>query len=248
MKRILITLLLLLSTILWADSPHREVRIVITGNTAPESPYRKMPERLYELVETINAENPDLIIHTGNLVQGGHSWAGIKQKDVERQYREWKKIFDRFKAPLLTVYGSGDHFNGSDALYRKYTGRSLRYSSALGNTQFIILYHEEKASLTADNMKWLRRELKKSGDRDFFLVSHRPLITQTSDENLVKLLSDYPVQGIISGSGSGYHRQEIRGLSCIQAGTGRLEQKGYYAYYVMTLSGRKMIIQGKRLR
>jgi predicted phosphodiesterase len=247
MKRCLVLFLLLLSTLLWAQQPLQEVRVVITGNTAPESPYRKMPERLYELVETINRENPDLVIHTGNLVQGGHSWTGLTRQDVKNQFREWKKVFSRLEAPLLTVYGSTDHFNDNDDLYREYTGHPLRYSSALGDLRFIILHHDTNRIPKGD-MKWLRRELKQCGNRDIFIVSQRPLVNQATNEELVTLLSNYSIQGVISGSGSGYHRQEVRGLTWIQAGTGRLEQKGYYAYYVMTLSGRNMVIQGKRLR
>ena len=59
------------------QKPAHEVEFIVMGNTSPASPFTGRPEKLEQVFRSINQDNPMLVIHTGNIIQGGSESVGI---------------------------------------------------------------------------------------------------------------------------------------------------------------------------
>ena len=69
-----------------------DIKLAIIGNTNPDSPFTGFTEELSNVIKNINEDNPIAVFHTGNNIHGGMDWMGIKQEDIERQYKQFNKI------------------------------------------------------------------------------------------------------------------------------------------------------------
>jgi 3',5'-cyclic AMP phosphodiesterase CpdA len=69
-------------------------------------------EALYNAIDTINEGDYDLVIHTGDVTEGGQP----------QEYRRAKRIFDSIRAPFVVLPGNHDARSGGELLFRDTIG------------------------------------------------------------------------------------------------------------------------------
>jgi 3',5'-cyclic AMP phosphodiesterase CpdA len=204
------------------------LRILLTGQTMPESPYRRYSPRIKNLMLAIDQQNPDLVIHLGNIIYGGKHETGVIREDVNRQYDELRYYLRMVRMPMYLVSGTLDVFEGDlDAARNLFDGRGW-YSFNYGDIHLVVLNTSapHPGTLSHAQLKWLEENLRRhrSSGQVIVFMHHAPFVPGPGDwgtggvreedaQQLHNLLVAYPVRAVISGDGSRYFdftRDEIR--------------------------------------
>lgn len=210
-----------------APRGEREIDFVVIGNTAPSSPFTGHPEKLDDTYRSINRENPALVVHTGNLVEGGDEESGIMEKDVARQYRDFLLKREILGPVMHAAAGERDAYNGSLDLFREYVEANLCYSYSYGPVRFIILKILRGDDVLApEEMAWLKRDLRASRSAGaIFVFSHYPVLASSRSgmrhvqgEELHALFAHHGVKAAFSGRGRGLQEHERDGIRYVNAG------------------------------
>ncbi len=242
------------------QKPGHEMKFVIMGNTSPASPFTGYAEKLEYVFQTINQENPLLVIHTGNIIQGGMESMGIMVKDIDRQYGEFLRQKKILRPILHILAGEKDLYNKSLDLFKQYTGERLYYSFNYGNIHFIMLHVLARDHrLDPDQMKWLKRDLETNRyAAAIFVFTHYPVLSsphsgiryQGGDE-LHKLFARYPVKAVISGSVKNTYEYDRDGIRYTAAGCYGYNYEDWHwsftQYYVASYDGTKLSLKGIRV-
>ena len=237
-----------------------EVEFIVMGNTSPASPFTGRPEKLEKVFRSINQENPVLVIHTGNVVQGGLESAGITTNDVARQYVQFLQEKKILRPILHVLAGEKDLYENSLELFKHYIAEKLYYSFNYGNAHIIILHVlNGRHRLDPVQMKWLRHDLEKHRyDAAIFIITHYPVISspysgiryQGGDE-LHSLFVQYPVKAVISGSMKSMYEYEKDGIRYITAGCFGFNNEdwhwSYNQYYIIRYDGVRVTAKGIRV-
>jgi hypothetical protein len=240
--------------------PMPDITFAVMGNTSPASPFTGTAEKLEDVYRALNKDNPILVIHTGDIVQGGNEGMGITLKDVERQYGDFvmqKKVL----RPILHVLaGEKDMYNGKLSLFTQYTGEKLYYSFNYGSIHFILLHILNRDHrLSPEQKKWLMRDLDRhKDDSAIFVFSHYPIVappqagTRFADgEELHKLFVKYPVKAVFAGSLRNQYEFDRDGIRYEVAGcfgyTFEDWHWSYSQYYLVTFDGAKTAVRGVRV-
>lgn len=227
----------------------KEFTFAITGNTAPESPFVGFTDTLPMLYDAINKDNPLLIVHTGNFINGGFDWMGIKEEDMARQFGLFKKTSAQLKPLIYHVAGNSDLFNNDPGLFKEFTGKNINYSFNYSSIHFIIfnVLNEGKALPSMkQSLAWLRKDLETcKASSMIFLFTHEALFSAPRGEKNLEpadeihsLLKRYPVSAVFSGSSPSFFAVKKDGISYINAGCGGFLRKdryrNYRQYYIVT--------------
>jgi len=242
------------------QKPGHEIKFVVMGNTSPASPFTGHAEKLEFVYQTINQENPVMVIHTGIIIQGGNEWMGVTRKDIDRQYEtflEQKKVL----RPIIHILaGEKDLYNNSLDLFTQYTGERLYYSFNYGNIHFILLHVLSRDHrIDRDQMKWLKRDLETNRyAAAIFVFTHYPVLSSPQSgirhkdgDELHKLFVQYPVKAVISGNLKNTYEYDRDGIRYTAAGCYGYNYEdwhwSYTQYYVATYDGTKLNIKGVRV-
>ena len=240
--------------------PMPEITFAVMGNTSPASPFTGTAEKLEDVYRALNKDNPLFVIHTGDIIQGGTAQMGITMKDVERQYGDFvmqKKVL----RPIFHVLaGERDMYNGSLALFARYTGERLYYSFNCGNIHFILLHILGRDHrLSPEQMAWLRSDLERhKDDSAIFVFSHYPVMAPpqagtrfVDGEELHKLFVKYPVRAAFAGALRAQYEIEKDGIKYETAGCFGFTYEdwhwSYNQYYLVTFDGSKTAVRGVRV-
>lgn len=237
------------------------IRFAIFGNTSPDSPFRGFTERLPDLINQINSENPVLTIHTGNMVHGGHEWMGINEADVTRQYELFSQELSRLKSIPYTIAGKKDLFNSKYLHYKKYMKREKNYSFNYAGIHFIVINTVNiKKDEMENNIKWVLSELAKTGNSPVFAITHYPLFTQkyikrrvnqSYAESLHRLFRQYGVRYVFSGRSSSFYELTLDGIKYFVTGTGGYTEEDiyrrYHHFYLVSYDGKNIRVEPKEL-
>jgi hypothetical protein len=240
--------------------PMQEVTFAVMGNTSPASPFTGQAEKLEYVFKTLNKENPMLVIHTGDIVQGGNESMGITLKDIERQYENFR-VQRKVLRPILHILaGEKDLYNGSLSLFTRNTGEQLYYSFNYGNAHFILLHILNKDHrLSQEQKRWLKRDLEINREHGpIFIFSHYPVMappqagTRYADgDELHALFKQYPVKAVIAGSTRALYEFEKDGIKYAVAGCFGYTYEdwhwSYNQYYLVGYDGGKVTLRGVRV-
>ena len=168
---------------------------------------RSNPDIHKKLAQGILAQNPDLILHVGDMVSDG------SRKD------KWGKQF--FK-PLSDVIAHipifpcfGNHEKKSEFYFRYFSlpGNESWYSFDYGNSHFIALDSNSEYRRGSKQYRWLRRDLRKSRARWKFVFFHHPPYNSGAHKSLLPLrdaltplFRKYGVDMVFSGHAHTYER------------------------------------------
>ncbi len=242
------------------------IRIAIIGNTHPVSPYSVIGHRINLALKRINGYNPLFVTHLGDMVCGGNKWIGIKEKDINRQFKDFFSLTSRLKPILYTVKGEMDLLNNSPESYLKYTKRKEYYSFNYGNIHFLILDTTDSSPgrIGSDQMKWLQKDLNlHKGSEAIFVFTHHPLFIPKRIKHLGKefhhkehnklhrLFLKFPVKAVFSGHLSIFHKEKKDKILYVITGCNDYNKmrnsKRSYQYYIVDYSGGNINILPKSL-
>lgn len=248
------------------------LRFALTGSTSPESPFIGKNEALPALFRRINEDNPVFVAHLGDIIHGGRDWMGITEKDLDRQYRDFRDAAYALNPILFTVKGEKDVLNSSAANYHRHTGRKAYYSFNYGNCHFIVLDTCDPSPCAMGNAqaKWLKADLRRYRRHPaIFIFSHHPLVKNPkADETggddpgycgslagLHDLFREYPVKAVMSGHQGGFFEEKKDKILYVtagcdfagRAGKGQPKRKDANQYYLVDFTGGEVTIQQKKL-
>ena len=176
-------------------------RFVVYGDS------RSNPHTHKKIAQGILAQNPDFILHVGDIVPDG----SIRDK--------WKNHF--FK-PLSDVIAHipifpclGNHEKGSE-LYFSYFAlpdNERWYSFDYGNSHFVALDSNSEYKRGSEQYRWLKRDLRKSKSQWKFVFFHHPPYNSGAHKSLLPLrdaltplFRKYGVDMVFSGHAHTYER------------------------------------------
>lgn len=248
------------------------LRFALTGSTFPESPFTGKNEALPALFRRINEDNPVFVVHLGDIILGGKDWMGIADKDLDRQFRDFRESAYALNPVLFTVKGEKDVLNTSAANYYRHTGRKAWYSFNYGNCHFIVLDTcDPAACVMGDAQKrWLKADLKRYRHHPaIFVFTHHPLVKNPKVEEdngddpgscvalagLHDIFREYPVRAVISGHQGAFFEEKKDKILYVTAGcdfAGRAgktqpRKRDALQYYLVDFTGGAMTIQQKKL-
>jgi len=180
-------------------------------------------QRLQLIVRHINAlqHKPDLVIHTGDIVDKG---------DVE-SYIHAKELLDELDSKYFLACGNHDDFSNLKHIFTKHAylsdGRFAHYVIDHLPVRVIVLdtqiKGEEYGKLCASRKKWLAETLDKSKKDTMIFLHHFPITVRDQILNDIKLLEKEDLLEILS------RYENILGLYC-----------GHYHYAAAGLFANKM--------
>lgn len=206
-----------------APTAAADFNFVVFGDT------RTRDELHRKVVQAISRNDPDFVIHTGDLVTDGYDTA------------QWPNFFD-IERDLLrkTVYFPvlGNHERNNARFHEFFDVQSPYYSFNWGGAHFALLDTDianwsvspaERERFWADQVRWLEQDLQKAAKADFrFLVMHHPPMTayQVADHmsketpGLVPLCEKYKVDALFAGHDHNYQHHLVNGVHYIITGGG----------------------------
>ncbi len=241
------TLLLGSCSILGGGVRNAPVRFALTGNTSPTSPYQWEMEAVEMTVSALNRENPDFVIHTGNMVFGGNRAEGISRIDVERQFDSFLASFSRLNPVLYTICGESDLHDATPYIYTEKTRRPLRYSFNYGRYHFVLIsnFDSKEKGISSEDIYWLESDLASFiSSGGIFILSHRALSLSTGEHSgrLRALLKAYPVKALISGESGERTDVSVDSVRIINTGCVTGSRRNSFQYCVAAFSGSELSI------
>ncbi len=180
-----------------------KLHFIVIGDTRPDKPntLKSQPEFLRQIQE-INNMGPELVINTGDLIDGHNEDTAmtIQQWDV---YDKERKLF---KVPYYQVPGNHDIWDTtSQELYQRYCG-DLWFAIVRKNALFLVLnsvnFAIEPDLFDKSQLVWLEKTLEQYKDVPFkFVFLHHPLWTTYQDWKLDihPLLVRYKINAVFAG-------------------------------------------------
>jgi 3',5'-cyclic AMP phosphodiesterase CpdA len=142
------------------ESNNKKFSFVVIGDN------RDGDDIFKKIIKKINQTKIDFIINNGDLVSHG----------FEYEYKKYLEIIKKSKIPIISCIGNHEiPFYGSKSNFRKYIGKPY-FSFSYKNAYFIFLDNANKERVSYKQMKWLKKELKKSKKfKHKFVFLHVPL-------------------------------------------------------------------------
>jgi hypothetical protein len=177
------------------------------------------------IVARIAAARPDLVLHTGDLVDDGN---------IDREWDEFLKI----EAPLMQVAplypALGNHEGGAQRYFQifKLPGNGQWYAFDYADARFIILkadaYIPGAFAPGTDQRAWLEAQLAGAAGRWIFVSFHVPVHTSFAEDpsevnlrkDLASLFEKYKVTAVFNGHIHSYERVIANGVTYIVTGGG----------------------------
>jgi len=190
-----------------------QFRFVVFGDSRSNRARRQM------VSHQVNAENPDFVIHSGDMVGNGNKWV---------EWQEW--LADSM--PLLqnsTMFGvRGNHEEDGEFYRRVFTppiNKDCWYSFDYGLCHFVIIDDNVPFEEKSEQYRWLKEDLAVTQKPFIVAVQHEGMYCaggHNSNLNLRQtlepLFNRYGVQVVYSGHNHFYQRTEkINGTIYITA-------------------------------
>lgn len=194
----------------------QSLRFIVLGDTRPIEPCGSLPQIFKDIVSEVNLLHPDAVVHVGDQIYGcrpGSGGTGAYARLLE-QWAEFDALWDTVDcAKKYRAVGNHDVFDEeSEEIYlTRYGPGPLYYSADVWGCHFVLLNTEEgypewneEATLSEEQINWLRDDLQKSRSKRIFVFLHRPLWGSTENpehwqEDILPLLNQYRVDAVFAG-------------------------------------------------
>ncbi len=182
-----------------------------------------------QLVRAVTAEDPDLVIGTGDLVDGGHDEA------------EWQRFFSieqplMAQVPVYQAIGNHDYGRRGDGLVRFLSmfprpELTTWWSFDVSGVHFVLL--DSESYRNPDQLAWLRQDLAaataKKARAIFAFTHHGPYSaavhgdSREAQQDYVPLLEEAHATILFSGHDHDYERGHVGRLTYVVSGGGGAE-------------------------
>ncbi|MBS7614188.1 metallophosphoesterase [Candidatus Bathyarchaeota archaeon] len=125
-------------------------------------------------VYEINLIQPDLVFHTGDVV------------DTETLANGWtyfQEILNRLEIPSFFLPGNHDHKGANGELYQKYCGL-LNYSVVIGDFLFVALDAGDPGFVPLNQLEWAESVLQRYPEKVKIIGVHHPLFSLLPGRNI----------------------------------------------------------------
>ena len=149
--------------------------------------YHNSKADLSKWVDMINAENPDLVLIAGDIVD--ISVHPILEENMAEEFR-------RLKAPVYTCLGNHDYYAGepkSEQFYRDSGIRLLRDSHVAFDSGLVVVGRDDRTNPHRKNLRLLMKEVRDSLVADsiqnpyIILLDHQPYNLEQAQQNKVDI-------------------------------------------------------------
>lgn len=197
---------------------------------------------LDELIETSSKDNPDLILHVGDIVDGDtkEEWDGIKE------------VLSKATKPFIITAGNHDSLNNSNELLINFGDSTQFYS--YGNTNIITLNSSKMSSIyntDPTQYEFLKRALSLSNKKNIIILTHVPTrdfinkgykMSERDNKLLKDIIFDYKSKNkdknilVIFGHQHIFKKWNENGVDFLIAGNGsgkryaKLDDGGYLGF------------------
>ncbi|MFW9832377.1 MAG: metallophosphoesterase [Candidatus Thorarchaeota archaeon] len=252
---------------LTAPAPGDPFKMIIVGDNRPGTTMEQPPEWA-QLAEMIAAEQPHIVIHTGDFVRE------VTENDADNllAWDYFTNISDRIGhyAPIYAVLGNHDTGARTGELrleyffdaFVQYDEPSPYFSFDYAGVHFTMLTSEEygnEGRIIGDQLTWLENDLATTSSEMKFVVIHRPMypvvhvddayldIPAEEREALQTLYEQQNVSLLITGHDHCFNRLTVNGVTQIIAGGGGAPLYdhpvwgGGYYHYVRTEVSRNFV-------
>ena len=260
---------LVLQLALRAETEDDDLIFVVFGDSRVAFPGAPIPVAYQRILTESNLINPDLIVHTGDLVYG----YGDSEDQLKIEYSNIGKLMSTMVPKIYFVPGNHDFQTPLTTKYfRKMTGQKKDYFSFdHRGVTFIILNTDipgEVGEITGEQRTWLENELeKKKNSRAIFVFMHRPLfsflilnadqkgdlpepmynfVSEKARWSLIDLLVKYKATAVLAGHEHLYYRTDYKGVPFITLGGGGAtfsaspDKGGFFHYMIISLKGKEV--------
>jgi len=162
------------------------------------------------IISEIERLHPDFVINVGD----------ISDNCEEKEWQLAQKELNRLTTPFYYIPGNNDIADmTSESLYVNKTGFQPFYSFDYENSHFIILdnsRYESWEEMPAEQMDWLKADLKTNKDKQLFVFMHKPFWYNNLADNKVdtihQLFREYQVKAVFTGHWHEYVYQQWDGI------------------------------------
>ena len=241
------------------------------GDNRPADINLPQPATFLSILKNIKEYNPDFVINTGDIINGGTS----DEKIIERQFIDYLEAVSILNCDIYTSPGNHDSENDISIKYFKElinNSRDLYYYFKHENIYFIILNAYEKGlwgKITGQQLSWLENLLERLKEKKVFIVIHPPVysvmnpdcitdgslhVALSDKENqdyLRYLFDEYKVDCVLSGHEHSFHKQQVRDTTyIITACSGAYpyfpkDQGGFYHFLIIEIKSNSWIYNVK---
>lgn len=214
--------------------------MIIIGDNRPHSVITEQPEEYKQFVQMIAAEEPHIIIHSGDCVLD-------VSDNHEANLLSWEafnNVTDGMGhyAPIYAAIGNHDTGSKTGArlleyffdAFEQYGEPSTYYSFDYAGVHITVLDTEElgyEGRIVGDQYDWMVNDLESSNREMKFVVAHRPMypLTHIGDsldsvpaerDALQQIFEDHNVSLFICGHDHLYNRMTVNGVVHIISGGG----------------------------
>ena len=155
-----------------------DFNFIVFGDSRIAMPGAPVTPAYLRILEETNLINPDMVIHTGDLIFG----YGDSDKQLKEEYAEIFDLMATLTPEVHYVPGNHDYQTSlSVQEFKKWTGQEDYFSFDYEGVVFIILNTElpgQVGEVAGEQHRWLEEELEKNKDaRALFIFTHRPLFS-----------------------------------------------------------------------
>ena len=237
-----------------AGAPPETFRFVILGDRTGEA----QPGVYEEVWKEAAAENPALVVATGDTIQG------LDDQTAEREWAGAARILRAYQRfPLYLTPGNHDIWSpASEKLFRRYSGHALHYGFDRGQAHFTVLDNSRTDDLPEEELKFLESDLREHASQPVkFVLSHRPswllrVALGAPQFPLHRLAKQYGVRYVVTGHVHQLLRAGLEGVTYFSMPSSgahlRLSQQyedgWFFAYALVEVKGSDVVIRIKELK
>jgi len=265
----IVVLSLMLQPALRAETEDDDLLFVVFGDTRVAYQGAPIPVAFRRILTEINLINPDLVVHTGDLVYG----YGDSEEQLKVEYSSIGKLMSSVVPKIYFVPGNHDFQTPLTTRYfKEMTGQKEAYFSFdYKDVTFIILNTDAPGrvgEIAGEQLKWLENELEmKKDSRAVFVFMHRPLfsfllpnadqkgdlaepmynfVSEKARWSVIDLLTRYKVTAVFAGHEHLYYRTDYEGIPFITLGGGGAtfsvppDKGGFFNYMIVSIKDKEV--------
>ncbi len=182
----------------------------------------------YEVASEITAWQPDLLLHTGDIVYD----SGTEQEFIDKFFTVYSNLLPEI--PFYGSIGNHDYTTEQAGPYKEFFETPKNgddedyYSFNFDNTHFVALNSNLDYSVGSDQYEWLDDDLAGTNKRWVIVFFHHPPYSSGShgsttdmQDTLVPLFEEHNVDLVLNGHEHNYERfDKINGVQYIITGGG----------------------------